>query len=264
MLWKLIANSYLLQWDAHCLFIFAVSNKFLSCCPDILRGLNFLLICKIMTTLWTYGALVACLLEWWVVYPFGQISPVSVEAPFLLFAHACLLSYALWFFFYFFWQIFRKEPFFYGHDNHDQLVKIAKVTIRPRDSCMTIMRSLRKSSLDSHAPFCEKLLIISIFCHISIIFKQRSQIKQCKATMKFLIVFFEPSPSNWKFLLSLEWFHSHEFEILKEDGVRSLNYSKEKFLSCFRTSIFAAMFLFDISQHLFLMEEHLEYVFWLK
>ena len=28
----------------------------------------------------------------------------------------------------FFWlQIFRKEPFFYGHDNHDQLVKIAKV-----------------------------------------------------------------------------------------------------------------------------------------
>ena len=27
-----------------------------------------------------------------------------------------------------FWlQIFRKEPFFYGHDNYDQLVKIAKV-----------------------------------------------------------------------------------------------------------------------------------------
>ncbi|KAI8542044.1 hypothetical protein RHMOL_Rhmol08G0108500 [Rhododendron molle] len=25
------------------------------------------------------------------------------------------------------WLIFRKEPFFYGHDNHDQLVKIAKV-----------------------------------------------------------------------------------------------------------------------------------------
>ncbi|XP_031103808.1 casein kinase II subunit alpha-2-like isoform X1 [Ipomoea triloba] len=24
-------------------------------------------------------------------------------------------------------QIFRKEPFFYGYDNHDQLVKIAKV-----------------------------------------------------------------------------------------------------------------------------------------
>lgn len=26
-------------------------------------------------------------------------------------------------------QIFRKEPFFYGHDNHDQLVKIAKVIV---------------------------------------------------------------------------------------------------------------------------------------
>ncbi len=25
------------------------------------------------------------------------------------------------------WQIFRKEPFFHGHDNYDQLVKIAKV-----------------------------------------------------------------------------------------------------------------------------------------
>ncbi|KAI9082601.1 hypothetical protein K1719_035470 [Acacia pycnantha] len=24
-------------------------------------------------------------------------------------------------------MIFHKEPFFYGHDNHDQLVKIAKV-----------------------------------------------------------------------------------------------------------------------------------------
>ena len=26
-------------------------------------------------------------------------------------------------------QIFRKEPFFYGHDNYDQLVKIAKVSV---------------------------------------------------------------------------------------------------------------------------------------
>lgn len=25
------------------------------------------------------------------------------------------------------YQIFRKEPFFHGHDNYDQLVKIAKV-----------------------------------------------------------------------------------------------------------------------------------------
>jgi hypothetical protein len=28
---------------------------------------------------------------------------------------------------FFFFQIFRKEPFFHGHDNYDQLVKIAKV-----------------------------------------------------------------------------------------------------------------------------------------
>ena len=27
-------------------------------------------------------------------------------------------------------QIFRKEPFFYGHDNYDQLVKIAKVSVK--------------------------------------------------------------------------------------------------------------------------------------
>ena len=28
-------------------------------------------------------------------------------------------------------MIFRKEPFFYGHDNYDQLVKIAKASARP-------------------------------------------------------------------------------------------------------------------------------------
>jgi casein kinase II subunit alpha len=27
-------------------------------------------------------------------------------------------------------MIFRKEPFFYGHDNYDQLVKICKVGCR--------------------------------------------------------------------------------------------------------------------------------------
>ena len=31
------------------------------------------------------------------------------------------------FFLVFITQIFRKEPFFHGHDNYDQLVKIAKV-----------------------------------------------------------------------------------------------------------------------------------------
>ena len=29
-------------------------------------------------------------------------------------------------------MIFRKEPFFYGHDNYDQLVKIAKVSTLQR------------------------------------------------------------------------------------------------------------------------------------
>lgn len=26
-------------------------------------------------------------------------------------------------------MVFRKEPFFYGHDNYDQLVKICKVCV---------------------------------------------------------------------------------------------------------------------------------------
>ena len=33
---------------------------------DTLKALNFLSICKTMTILWTCGALVVCLLEWWV------------------------------------------------------------------------------------------------------------------------------------------------------------------------------------------------------
>ena len=35
-------------------------------------------------------------------------------------------------------MIFRKEPFFYGHDNYDQLVKIAKVSFVP--ACLPVMR----------------------------------------------------------------------------------------------------------------------------
>lgn len=31
-------------------------------------------------------------------------------------------------------MIFRKEPFFYGHDNYDQLVKIAKASA-PASAC---------------------------------------------------------------------------------------------------------------------------------
>ena len=39
-------------------------------------------------------------------------------------------------------QIFRKEPFFYGHDNHDQLVKIAKVTFMEVQQCLKLQNYL--------------------------------------------------------------------------------------------------------------------------
>lgn len=35
-------------------------------------------------------------------------------------------------------MIFRKEPFFYGHDNYDQLVKIAKASARPPSSWVAL------------------------------------------------------------------------------------------------------------------------------
>src|SRR6266404_338292 len=57
-----------------------------------------------MTTAWTCGALAACLRQW---YALTLCSLVS--SPIYGF------------------QIFRKEPFFHGHDNYDQLVKITKV-----------------------------------------------------------------------------------------------------------------------------------------
>lgn len=48
-------------------------------------------------------------------------------------------------------MIFRKEPFFHGHDNYDQLVKIAKVSKRLLN--MTIV-SLSKFSLLCAFLFC--------------------------------------------------------------------------------------------------------------
>ncbi|KAB1204025.1 hypothetical protein CJ030_MR8G002830 [Morella rubra] len=39
-------------------------------------------------------------------------------------------------------SIFRKEPFFYGHDNHDQLVKIAKVSIHAYHDCLGVSNLL--------------------------------------------------------------------------------------------------------------------------
>ena len=34
-------------------------------------------------------------------------------------------------------MIFRKEPFFHGHDNYDQLVKIAKVLVYSSPRCVS-------------------------------------------------------------------------------------------------------------------------------
>lgn len=75
---------------------------------------NCLLIYRIMIIHWTCGALVVCLLEWWVI-----------TNSFYLLIFLKLFSATG-----FCLQIFRKEPFFYGQDNQDQLVKIAKVWYR--------------------------------------------------------------------------------------------------------------------------------------
>ena len=49
-------------------------------------------------------------------------------------------------------MIFRKEPFFYGHDNYDQLVKIAKVRRLPLlHSCVCIPHTTPVSLLSGPA-----------------------------------------------------------------------------------------------------------------
>ena len=60
-------------------------------------------ISRSMTTASTCGASAVCLPPWYV--PCVPRGPLSLNVP----------------------QIFRKEPFFHGHDNYDQLVKITKV-----------------------------------------------------------------------------------------------------------------------------------------
>ena len=44
-------------------------------------------------------------------------------------------------------MIFRKEPFFYGHDNYDQLVKIAKVSRPPCPAVVAVSESSLTGSL---------------------------------------------------------------------------------------------------------------------
>lgn len=56
-----------------------------------------------MTTVWICGATVACLRPWYDLQT-RRDRDLNLRQ-----------------------QIFRKEPFFHGHDNYDQLVKIAKV-----------------------------------------------------------------------------------------------------------------------------------------
>ncbi|CAL5372776.1 unnamed protein product [Camellia sinensis] len=66
--------------------------------------------------LWSLGCMFAGML-WWGGSKFDTMPcyvKVSVQYVMLI-VKACAV------------QIFRKEPFFYGHDNYDQLVKIAKV-----------------------------------------------------------------------------------------------------------------------------------------
>ena len=61
-------------------------------------------------------------------------------------------------------QIFRKEPFFYGHDNYDQLVKIAKVRLVFFRS-LNIVFFYRNQILVAWWIFAESLLIyFSVMC----------------------------------------------------------------------------------------------------
>nr|KAJ0193227.1 hypothetical protein LSAT_V11C800430650 [Lactuca sativa] len=46
-------------------------------------------------------------------------------------------------------MIFRKEPFFYGHDNQDQLVKIARLQLEPQLEAL-VRRHSRKLLLYDH------------------------------------------------------------------------------------------------------------------
>ncbi|KAK7260154.1 hypothetical protein RIF29_25960 [Crotalaria pallida] len=68
----------------------------------------------------------------------------SVRTPNLF--EKCLLSW-----------IFRKEPFFYGHDNYDQLVKIAKTRIIRLNASYYLKTghfviSIKANSIDSTVP----------------------------------------------------------------------------------------------------------------
>ena len=54
-------------------------------------------------------------------------------------------------------MVFRKEPFFYGHDNYDQLVKIAKVA-------PAFLRTLSISCMNRLSPICCFRPEAPVFC----------------------------------------------------------------------------------------------------
>lgn len=74
--------------------------------------------------MWSLGCMFAgMVLPWHLYITFSHFINFVMQLPFSIkeLTGADSLIMCCWV------QIFRKEPFFYGHDNHDQLVKIAKV-----------------------------------------------------------------------------------------------------------------------------------------
>lgn len=141
--------------------------------------------------LWSLGCMFAGMVSF---LHFGNILQLQMKH-FFFFALAHLLSHALWILI-FLLQIFRKEPFFYGHDNHDQLVKIAKVTIN-----LIIMHSFviwcnwllihmflsvnNSSENANNEHFLPHLCFFLFF-----ILSKWVKFERCRTTLKFLIVFF--------------------------------------------------------------------------
>lgn len=70
--------------------------------------------CSCTTIPWTFGVWAACSLAWWATHPLTD-REITCNPSF----HFRITQN---------WpQVFRKEPFFHGQDNYDQLVKIARV-----------------------------------------------------------------------------------------------------------------------------------------
>ena len=100
--------------------------------PATLRDLSCSLICKTTTTLWcapptphthTYARVHTCVPH---TYISTSMCGASIRVCLLPFTFGCLQD--MWSLGCMFaGMIFRKEPFFHGHDNYDQLVKIVKV-----------------------------------------------------------------------------------------------------------------------------------------